>query len=147
MDRRDQRFRFIHCEEIDRWSIFLRDAKALQARGWIVLLRMIAIAVIERTSQRTDDVVVGLLAERFRVDDLDQRRLADRLEDLDADLRPPDGIEDFSLTIDCRESEIVLGHARFAMRHELIEDIVAGARGARDAQVLHVSIVRKFLRE
>nr|WP_246433670.1 hypothetical protein [Povalibacter uvarum] len=53
--------RLIDGEGIDRWTILLRDAKAFQPRCGVMLLRVVLVAILERTAQRADVVVVRLL--------------------------------------------------------------------------------------
>ena len=111
MDRRNKRFGLLDREGIDYRPIFLRDAKAFESGGGIVLLRMVPIAVLKCGSQRTSNVVVGLLADSPRVGDLYQGRVLDVLEVLRTDRGTPNRIKDFAVAVEGRECEVILLHA------------------------------------
>lgn len=144
VDRRDQRLGLLNAEGINGSAVLLSDAKTLQARCRVVLLRVVAVAILECTAQRADDVVVGLLRKLHRIGDLGQRRILHPLEDLLTDRGPPGRIENLAVAVKGRKGEVVLGHARLAVRHEFIEDLIASAL-ARDAgDLLHETIFGEF---
>ncbi|HEY0940454.1 MAG TPA: hypothetical protein VGE08_10190 [Steroidobacter sp.] len=148
MDRSDQRFGLLNREWIRSRAIFLRQAKALEHRRWVGLPRMIAIAVLERAADDADDVVVGLLRDRpLRINDLGQRRILHLFEDQLADRGPPGRLQNLSIALDRREREIRLRHARFVVRHELIEDLVACPRCLNGSERVEIAELRELLGE
>ncbi|HEY1891693.1 MAG TPA: hypothetical protein VGG63_14880 [Steroidobacteraceae bacterium] len=148
MQRGDERFRLLDREWVDHGPVLLRNAKALQAGGGIVLLRMIAVAVVERAPQWADDVVVGLLRKFPRVSDSHQLGILDPVEEHDPDRWSPDAVQNLAIALIGREGEITLRHPRFAVGHELIEYVIARACAARvAAQLFHVAVFGKFFRE
>src|SRR5690242_5918392 len=148
VQRGDERFRLLDRERVDDGPVLLYDAKALQTGGGIVLLRMIAVAVVECAPQWTDDVVMGLLRKLPRVSDFDQVGILDPVEEHGPDRWSPDAVQNLAIALVGREGEIALRHPRLAVGHELIEYVVAGACAARvAAQLLHVTVFRKFFRE
>jgi hypothetical protein len=100
MNRGDQCFRLLDRERINGRSILLADAQSLETTSGIVPLRMVAIAVLERASQDTHDVVVRLLADALCIRDLHEHRVVHLIEAPCADHRAPDRVDDAAVTRD-----------------------------------------------
>src|SRR5690348_9895410 len=102
MDRSNERLGLLDRKGIDHRAVLLRDAKAFESGGGIVLLGMVAVAVLECGSQGADDVVIGLLADTPRVGDLYQGRILDALEVLRTDRGKPYRIKDLAVAVEGR---------------------------------------------
>jgi hypothetical protein len=97
MEGRDEGLSILNAEGVDRGAVFLADARALQTRCRVALLRVVAVAKREGATERADRVVVRLLIPMLRVGDLQELRMSDSEERQLADVGPPDVIEDLAM--------------------------------------------------
>jgi hypothetical protein len=72
----DERLSVLNRERIDSCPIFFQNARTLETVSRVVLLRVIAIAEFECTSQHADRIVIGLFAPVRIVRDFDECRVA-----------------------------------------------------------------------
>src|SRR2546423_15228730 len=100
MQRGDEGLSVLNAEGVDRGPVLLTDARTLQTRRRIALLRVVAVPEREGATQRAEGVVVSLLIPRLRVGDLHQLRMPDPEEGQVTNVRSPDVIENLAARAD-----------------------------------------------